>query len=156
MTFIVFAQTADTEVDTAALASNAEKFFGSKVEVGAPGAVDAGGPGGSEVSLRFETREPPSSVELRVRARRVGPEDLHAARTAEARGHAAGMGALAERCRTVWEIHAPQDASPQALFTACAAAASVALGPILPPEHDTLLGVRSAMQRAGAGGGAYR
>ena len=84
--------------------------------------------------------------------RQVQKEDLSNARDAEARGRAGGMGALAERCQSVWEVRdvAGAEADPAALLTLCAICASVALGPILPTDHATLFGVRGAIERRDA------
>ena len=86
---------------------------------------------------------------IALRARDVAQDDLSDAREAEARGQAAGMASLAERCARVWEIAPAEDAN--ASDAACVAlagiCASVALGPVLPPDRSTLFGVRGAMQR---------
>ena len=71
------------------------------------------------------------------------------ARDAEARGRAAGMAALAERCGQVWTIESvgESDAIDATYLTLAAICASVALGPVLPPDGSTLFGVRGAIER---------
>ena len=62
-------------------------------------------------------------------------EDDDAAARAEQTGRAGGMAALAGRCTHVWTIDcAAEDA---ALFNLCAILASIALGPVLPPDEST-------------------
>ena len=80
--------------------------------------------------------------------RPVLPDDLERARRAEIRGRAAGMATLAARCSTVWVLTAPDDAPEWLVLEACARLAFAALGPVLPPGEETLLGVRSARERA--------
>jgi hypothetical protein len=84
-----------------------------------------------------------------LRARDVTHDDLEHARGAEARGKAAGMSALAERCPQIWEIGVDERSAPgeAALLAMSGICASVALGPVLPPDHATLFGVRGAMER---------
>jgi hypothetical protein len=83
----------------------------------------------------------------------VTPDDLEEAKRAEARGQAAGMSALAERCAYVLEIGpvegnvAEQPPEDSAALALAGVTASVVLGPILPPDHSTLFGVRGAMER---------
>ena len=83
-----------------------------------------------------------------IGVRRVTTDDLGAASRAEARGNAFGMAALAARCSHVWSVSVVEQAPPWLLLECCALLASVALGPILPPDEDTLMGVRSARERA--------
>jgi hypothetical protein len=57
------------------------------------------------------------------------------------------MGALARRCPTIWDLE-PDPGTPEpATLNLCALLAATALGPVLPPDTSTLLGVRSAMVR---------
>jgi hypothetical protein len=83
-----------------------------------------------------------------IGVRRVTTDDLGAASRAEARGNAFGMAALAARCSHVWSVSVVEQSPPWLLLECCALLASVALGPILPPDEDTLMGVRSARERA--------
>ncbi len=86
-----------------------------------------------------------------VRVRAAEDADYIEADAAEARGRAAGMAALARRCASVWEVAAERAGDSNwdepALVNLCAILASVALGPVLPEDGSTLLGVRSAMER---------
>src|SRR5262249_39746524 len=88
-------------------------------------------------------------AELTLRARDITRDDVQDAKGAEARGRAAGMSALAERCAQVWEIGAAEGSAPsEAAYLAMSGiCASVALGPVLPPDRSTLFGVRGAMER---------
>jgi hypothetical protein len=134
--YLVFSQ---EPFDDERLASHAARFFRAKLE-----RLD-GGPDWARVRLSG----PSFDAELTLHARDVTRDDVQDAKDAEARGKAAGMSALAERCAQVWEIGpaeggAPNEAAYLAMSGICA---SVALGPVLPPDHSTLFGVRGAMER---------
>lgn len=102
-------------------------------------------------------------------------EDQAAAERAEVSGKAYGMSQLSARCPWVWELSAAAadpatkgsagataaaEATPEQMGGAltldrpltlllCALLAGVALGPVMPPERDTLYGVRGARERSG-------
>jgi hypothetical protein len=57
------------------------------------------------------------------------------------------MAALARRCASVWQVEPQAPESEAATHNLCAIMASVALGPVLPPDDSTLFGVRGAMER---------
>ncbi|HEV8245785.1 MAG TPA: hypothetical protein VGP93_08450 [Polyangiaceae bacterium] len=105
--------------------------------------------------LRIESERHGYSGNFRVNARLAQTSDYVAADEAELRGRAAGMAGLARRCHTVLEIlpeaeHQLEQASAlddAPLVNLCAVLASVALGPVLPEDGSTLLGVRSSMER---------
>jgi hypothetical protein len=59
------------------------------------------------------------------------------------------MDGLAARCPTVIELTC-SEAPPAITYTLCAALAARCLGPVLPPDESTLLGVRSARALATA------
>lgn len=83
-----------------------------------------------------------------VQVRSVTDADLTIAAEAEARGRAAGMAALAARCSYVW-IVTPHATTPEWMtWECCALLALTALGPVLPEDRSSLLGVRSARTRA--------
>jgi hypothetical protein len=142
--YLVFSQDPKRLPDVERLAGQAAKFFGSKLEL-----VERSG---SRVRVRLVSSRPAFAEELTIDARDVTREDLSDARDAEAKGRAAGMGVLAERCKVAWEIRAGSDPEPDpaAILTLCAVCASVALGPVLPPDHSTLFGVRGAIERRDA------
>ena len=83
-----------------------------------------------------------------VTVRRSNDKDRRDADLAEAQGRAGGMSRLARRCESVWEVDAIEDRPLDWLFLALLA--SVLLGPILPSDGSTLLGVRSARLRSEA------
>jgi hypothetical protein len=108
--------------------------------------------------VRLVCKRPELEGEFRLTSRATNRDDLANARDAEARGQAAGMAALAERCTRLWAIdaalsrHSAPNASPEipgeaAFLTLAAICASVALGPVLPPDRATLFGVRGAIER---------
>lgn len=134
MGLLVFAQRTEPKVDLAGLVRNATRYFDASLEVL------------EEVGPRVRVRLLDACFELEARAATEG--DLSRARAAEERGKAAGMADLAARCPTAWEISS--EGPEVALHVLCAIAASVALGPVLPPDDSTLYGVRGAMSRVEA------
>lgn len=87
------------------------------------------------------------AVELSLSLREAREEDHLAAEQAEARGRAGGMASLARRCARLWEV--PDDAEHRReVMTLCAILAATELGPVMPPDHSTLFGVRGARERA--------
>ena len=146
VSYLVFAQADQPQVDVQKLADHARKFFRCSIQT-----TDAKGAIALDIALQ-------SGVTARatLRARKASRDDHHAAREAEARGQVSGMGALADKCGWVWQVDFDDGAPQAAVFTACAALASVALGPVLPPDHSSLFGVRGAMERSAQGGEPYR
>jgi hypothetical protein len=141
MGYLVFSQDSGDLPAADRLAAHASRFFGATVEkLGAEG---------STLRVRLSSLGHSFDAELAIRARNVTRADLEDAREAEARGRAAGMAALAEKCPRVWELDrgGKDDPSETAYLTLAAICASVALGPVLPPDRATLFGVRGAMER---------
>jgi hypothetical protein len=99
--------------------------------------------------LRLVCSRPPLRAQFRLTTRPTTRDDLFAAREAEARGRAAGMATLAEKCGQIWTIEATAEsgAIDAAYLTFAAICASIALGPVLPPDGATLFGVRGAIER---------
>ena len=141
MTYLVFSQEPHALPDIERLRGHAERFFGCKLE-----RLESGS---TWIRVRLTSSRPPFDAELVLRVRDVTREDIDDAKTAEARGRAAGMSALAEKCGRVWEVGPTPDAEPiEAAYVALAGiCASVALGPVMPPDRSTLFGVRGAMER---------
>lgn len=143
-------------MDVARLRSHASRFFGASFDV--VGEPVVRGTGKNQVrELRLAFRSPEGTdAGFTLVSRRVENADVVAAREAESRGAVPGMGALAERCARVWELREPADAPASNVYLLCALLASVALGPVLPPDHSTLLGVRGARDRATEAERTYR
>jgi len=137
--YLVFSQEPKGPFDVERLAAHAERFFRVKLQ-----RIETG-PDGTRVRLSGATFD----AELTRRVRDVTRADIQDAKSAEAHGKAAGMSALAERCGAIWEIGAADESAPsEAAYLAMSGiCASVALGPVLPPDHSTLFGVRGAMER---------
>jgi hypothetical protein len=74
--------------------------------------------------------------------------DIALATEAEERGNAAGMAGLAARCSHVWLLEPHAGTSEWIIWECCALLALTALGPVLPEDRSTLLGVRGAKARA--------
>ncbi len=144
----VFAQATQPRVDLAGVVRNAARFFEASVEVLAE-TLDGpdGAPVRSTARLRLESARHGYRGSFGVTARPRSDADLLEARDAEVRGRAAGMASLAERCRFVWEVAPEGDVPEAALLHLCGLLASVALGPVLPPDGSTLYGVLGAMER---------
>lgn len=141
----VFAQSDELRIDPARLVRNARSYFEAELEV-----LGQSEPQGPTSFVRLELASAAHGWRARfvVTSRAAQPSDRQAARAAEARGRATGMAALAERCRFVWEVE-PEAAAPEiATLCLCGLLASVALGPVLPPDGSTLFGVRGSMERA--------
>src|SRR5688572_14794093 len=142
MVHLVFAQELGPRVDATSLHGSAQRYFRATLRVlPAEGSVTTG-------STRVELEGPrgvKGSFELRARPRTA--DDLARAWIAEERGRAAGMAGLAERCASVWEVEPEAGVDLSATLMLCAIIASVALGPVLPPDDSTLFGVRGAMER---------
>jgi hypothetical protein len=101
------------------------------------------------IVMRLVCSRPLLRGEFRITSRGTVKDDIMNARDAEARGRAGGMAMLAEKCGQIWTIDpvgadVPSDA---AVLTLAAICASVALGPVLPPDGSTLFGVRGAIER---------
>jgi hypothetical protein len=148
--WLAFVQAEQARVDFVGLLEAARRHHaGLQLVVLEESGFDPAGPPPelTRARLAVTNAAPPYSGRFTLTARPRDEEDLAAAREAEARGRASGMAALAERCRFVWEIAPDPDADEAALLQLAALCATVALGPVLPADRSTLLGVRSAMTR---------
>jgi hypothetical protein len=144
---LVFAQTESGPPPLGELGTRARPHFEVALEVLGNPAVSGGGPGCDPVT-RVRASAHGASAVFSVAVRPVQPADVARAREAERRGRAAGMGDLAARCRSLWIVEADPDAPAWLTLELCALLAFGALGPVLPPDGSTLLGVRSARERA--------
>jgi hypothetical protein len=145
----IFSQTPDAAIDPAAIVRTATRFFEAEIEVLSLRDLRREEPPaeGSELVLRLESARRKLSGNFRVQTRLATAADYDAAREAEIRGSAGGMGLLAARCPTIWQVTPEGESSPGAILNLCALLAAVALGPTLPPDGSTLYGVRGAMER---------
>ena len=140
MTYVVFSQERGS-LPYEKLAAHAGRFFSSTLELLTQGE--------DSMSVRLVCARPLLRGEFRITSRATTKDDLMSARDAEARGRAAGMAALADRCDRVWTLETAGSEVPSeaAYLTLAALCASVALGPVLPPDSSTLFGVRGAIER---------
>ncbi|HEX4338223.1 MAG TPA: hypothetical protein VH062_20100 [Polyangiaceae bacterium] len=141
----MFSQGAGGALPVAAIARNAEMHFASRIALTVEA---ASGDFVAAYRAELELSEEQSRTGFSVRVRPTTPADVALAVEAEQRGSAAGMSALAARCPSVWVVEPDAGAAAWAIWECCALLALTALGPILPPDHSTLLGVRSARARA--------
>ena len=162
MPFRVFSQAEAGRLDPAALVRAATTHFAANLTVLAYD-TRSDAPAGDALLLELTSRRFVDPVRFEVRSRAANADDLAAARRAEQRGNSAGMSSLAERCPAVWsvsrvqgsgELRRTQPDDPALLYAAllnlCGILASVALGPVLPPDESALFGVRGAMTRVDA------
>lgn len=138
MTLRIFAQ---GPLDLARIVSAGTTHFGVDVEVLAA-------PTSSEARLRV-SQAGLYSGEFELRVRPVSESDLADAERAEEAGRASGMASLARRCPNVWEVTSGSEPSldDPAALALCSVLTTVALGPALPPDRSTLLGIRSSQER---------
>jgi hypothetical protein len=144
--YLVFVQRTRLDVDLAGIVANAHRYFEAEVNV-----LDASSPDGGATAelarLELSSARHGFRARFEVSARASTDDDFRRADAAEIAGRAAGMATLARRCRVIWDIRPDEPADPRATLNLCALLASVALGPVLPPDGATLLGVRSSMKR---------
>ena len=140
MTFLVFSQEPGCP-PFERLATNGARFFSTALELLEQTE--------ESVVIRLVCSRPALRGDFRIASRATTRDDLMNAREAEARGRAGGMAALAEKCKQIWTIEGVGAESPPeaARLTLAGICASVALGPVLPPDGSTLFGVRGAIER---------
>jgi hypothetical protein len=140
VTLRIFAQ---NPLDLARLVSAGTTHFDIDVEILAA-------PTAAEARLRVSQPGLYSGV-FTLSVRPVSENDLTDAEDAERAGRAAGMATLARRCPNVWEVTSAGPTQPTlddpAVLGLCSVLTSVALGPALPIDRSTLLGVRSSQER---------
>jgi hypothetical protein len=132
--YLVFSQRPDTSVDLAGWDAHARRFFRAALTASEDGHWLAVTPDGEAVALRA------------VRGRAATAEDHALATEAELRAGGGGLGTLAQRCPTVWEVVRAEDVDPDALRVA-ALLASVLLGPIVDARSREILGVKTAREK---------
>ncbi len=137
MPYLVFTQSDEGSIDFEKLQRHALQFFDSRVDVLESGSREV------HVGLRCPLRGMDLGLQVHVRKRKFVERRIIL--DAEARGQVSGMGELAEACDYVWEVEPQQDSKGALWF--CAILASVGLGPIMPPDCSTLLGVRAVRER---------
>lgn len=154
--YLVFSQHEGVRLDMFAWQKQATRFFQTRVGLALPKA--------SGRSVAFSDAflflvEPPNTplakrlVWLRPRTN----DDLDLAQRIEAVEGARGMSDLAGRCKGVCLIES-EGATDRAALVLAALAASILLGPIVPPDQQEIFGVRTAREKLEAlsSGAAYR
>lgn len=152
MIYVVFAQAPDGRLDLARLVQNAGRFFNASLDILDEQGFDPAGPPSESttVTLALRSELHDTSGVFRVTTRRQTRDDVLEAQAAETRGSAAGMAGLAARCGFVWLVEPQGEVSDKSVLHLCGLLASVALGPVMPPDRATLYGVRGAMERVAA------
>jgi hypothetical protein len=141
MPYLVFSQS--TALDEHALVRQARAFFSADLAF-TRRHHHADGTVAFDVTLSGPCAPAAFALDLRP----TTPGDLDAADHAEIAGRAGGMALLARRCPVVVTITEAPGTPERALLTLCALLASALLGPVMPPDHSTLFGVRGARERA--------
>lgn len=139
MAYLVFAQLAEPMVPFEALRAQGKAHFQAAL---------TRDEGSFERTPRVHISSALGFGDFLVLARPATSDDYARAQSAELRGRAAGMAGLAMRCPTVFVVEPDPDTKTSVVFEFCALLAAVGLGPVLPPDDSTLLGVRSARQWA--------
>jgi hypothetical protein len=152
--FTVFAQRGDARVEAEVWRRHAAQFFDARLDLGVPKSYRLDAPDTDLARVAVSTPTKPETIRLCYGRPRTD-DDLRAADDADVRAGAAGLGKLAQRCRTVWLVVTEGDPDGSALLVA-AILASVVLGPILSPDGDQLFGVRTARLKLEGSGGPYR
>lgn len=138
----VFSQGAFPPTSEHELVSRARSHFRAELSF----SVRQSGRAGAHFEGLFSEASGAFAFEADVRA--TTSDDFFAADRAEIQGRAGGMALLARRCASVWVINHVDERPADWSFLALLA--SVLLGPILPADGATLLGVRSARLRSEA------
>lgn len=148
----IFSQAPGAALDAAAIVRTATRFFEASVDIQSSRDLRLETPSedGTELTLELSSERRKLSTRFRIRSRLCRADDYQAARVAEERGRAGGMGLLAARCPSIWEVYPEAGSSEAACLNLCGILAAVALGPTLPPDASTLYGVRGAMERLDA------
>jgi hypothetical protein len=134
--YLQFVQQLEPRLELERLASQASRYFDANLRpVG-----DASRSDQAKVSM---TTALGSSV-FTLHARRADPHDYQRLPRAELANDSHGMAALGQRCGCVWEVVPEPGVSASACLHFGALLASIALGPLLPPDDSGLFGVRSA------------
>jgi hypothetical protein len=87
------------------------------------------------------------AIELRTLPIEAADELRRQAERAAAAMGGAGMDVVLARARRVWQVETDFAHATVPALTTLAVLASLWLGPILPPRHDRLLGVKGARER---------
>ncbi|MEB2321460.1 MAG: hypothetical protein OZ921_03020 [Sorangiineae bacterium] len=153
MPTVVFAQAHDARVEPAKVVTHARSYFlHLLVDILEERGVEPDGAVASSTTLRLELTAAEYVARFRIESRAATDDDRARARRAEERGRAGGMAELAARCGFVWHIEleaGPGDAlGALAVHDLSALLSTIALGPVMPAEGDTLFGVRGARERA--------
>ncbi len=138
--FLVFSQSEEPALPIDRLVAQARAHFDGTLS-----AADAQDPAVTRLSYAAHG----ACGDFDVATRAAAPDDVAAARHADRITPSGGLADLAARCKTAWVITPFGAPAEWLVFEFAALLASVALGPIIPPDGERLFGVRSARERAG-------
>jgi hypothetical protein len=134
--FLQFVQQPTPCLELDRLVGQASRYFSAELEVVSQDT------NGCQATLRLKQGNVTASFELH--ARLADASDRARLQPAELANQSYGMAGLGERCTCVWEVTPAPDTPRAACFQFGALLASIALGPLLPPDGSGLYGVRSA------------
>jgi hypothetical protein len=154
--FTVFAQRTDARVEFDVWRRHGAQFFEAELEQAVPKHYRFDPPSSDAARIILSSAALPKAACLCFGRPRTD-DDLRAADFADVRAGSAGMGKLAERCKTVWLVTAAgEEATERYTLLLAAILASVVLGPILSPDGSELFGVRTARLKLEESGRPYR
>jgi hypothetical protein len=145
--YLVFAQRDDARLEIHFWQQQARRFFDTELGLSVDKAYDRLDSMPTTDAARIVVSSPKNAVEatLLCAARPSTAADLALAESIEARHGYTGLSMLAKRCKTVWLVSSTNQAGgDRAALLLSAIVASVVLGPIIPPAHDELYGVKTA------------
>ena len=153
--YLVFSQANGVTLDMLAWQRQATRFFQSRVGLALPKKSGRSVADSDAYLLMVEAPNTPVARRLLWLRPRTS-DDLDLAQRIESAKGSRGMSDLATRCSGVCliESEGPDD---RAALVLAGLAASILLGPIVPPTHDEIYGVRTAREKLEAlGAAAYR
>ncbi|MBX3191524.1 MAG: hypothetical protein KF819_31300 [Labilithrix sp.] len=141
--YAVFAQRPDACLDVAAIRTQADRFFQTKLGLTVDKDYGLLPPESDVARVVIAGNDGATSGTRTCFGRRVDQADVAAAEEAERRQMTSGLSLLAERCKTIWLI-TPESEDDRVALTIAAIFASTMLGPILTPGGAEIFGVRTA------------
>ena len=147
--FMVFSQASDARIEADAWEKKAATFLQMRFGLVVPKVYDVEYPNTDAALVVIAASEGEGRLRL-IQCRPAVQADLERATAGERLGAVGGgLVDLAMRCPSVWFVEAIGDDDRMALAIATVIAMTH-LGPIVPPQGDTLFGVRTARTKLGS------
>ena len=145
--FTIFSPDGAPRVEKARWTHQARTFLEAEVVV----VGDVNGMQAETAMLELDVM-PSSRVEVRTFPRADAPELIEAAERGVRVIGGAGFDALVARTQRIWQVSIRSTGDARAPLVVAAMLASVLLGPIVPPDEETIFGVKGARMRLQARG----